>query len=75
MELLSSLQERCGVRVPVSDDDWEVVPRAHILVRREGVLEDALKEARKTRFDPTKILKVSDDMSQSGKCGLQECNY
>ena len=31
----------------------------HILVQRGKVLEDALREVRKDRFDPTKLLNVS----------------
>ena len=41
-----------------SDEDWDTFPRTHILVRREKVLTDALREVRKNRFDPTKLLKV-----------------
>ena len=33
---------------------------AHIVVRRDKLLENALLEVRKTRFDPTKLLNVSD---------------
>ena len=47
------------MKLAVTDDDWATFPRACIDVRREAVLEDALREARKARFDPTKLLNVS----------------
>lgn len=51
--------------MPSSDeDDWDLTPRTRILVRREGLLEDALSEVRKNRFDPTKLLDVSEAREQ-----------
>ncbi len=41
-----------------SGDNWDTIPRTSILVLREKLLEDALREVRKERFDPTKLLRV-----------------
>ncbi len=52
-DLVATLRSRWGVQLPSSDDNWATFPRTHVLVRREKVLEDALREAKKARFDPT----------------------
>ena len=57
-ELLKGLQQKCGFRPALSDEDWLTFPRTKILVRREKLLPDALREARKRRFDPVKLLSV-----------------
>ena len=57
-ELLAILQRQNDIKVVASDEDWETIPRTHILVRRGKVLEDALREVRKDRFDPTKLINV-----------------
>ena len=46
------------MRTAVSDEDWATAPRTAVEIRREKFLEDALREAAKSRFDPTRLLKV-----------------
>ena len=58
-ELLAILQMQNSIKMVANDEDWDTIPRTHILVRRGKVLEDALHEVRKDRFDPTKLLNVS----------------
>ena len=58
-ELLAILQRPNSIKMVANDEDWDTIPRTHILVRRGKVLEDALREVRKDRFDPTKLLNVS----------------
>ena len=57
-DILNSLQKRCGLVIPGEDTDWSGIPRMHIHVRRDKVLQDALKEVKKPRFDPTKLIHV-----------------
>ncbi len=57
-ELLATLQKQNGVMIPILDEDWATFPRTHMIVKRETLLEDALREARKSRFDPTKVFNV-----------------
>ncbi len=58
-ELLGAIQKKCGVVVPANEEEWATCPRTHIVISRESVLEDSLREVRKARFDSTKILNVS----------------
>ena len=58
-DLVATLRSSCGMQLPSSDDEWVTFPRTSIIVRRKHVLEDALREAKKARFDPNKILNVS----------------
>ena len=57
-DVLTSLQDKHGVKMVSCDEDWNTLPRTNVLVRRGKVLTDALREVRKTRFDPTKLLNV-----------------
>ena len=45
--------------MPTGEDHWFDFERSSIDVRRTHFLQDALKEARKKRFDPEKLLNVS----------------
>ena len=56
--MLDALQKQNGVRMPHSDEEWATFPRTHILVDRAVFLDDALREAKQDRFDPTKALNV-----------------
>ena len=59
-DVLDVLRRRCDLDIPQSMSDWFEFdePRMAIDVRRGHVVNDALKEARKPRFDCTKLLKV-----------------
>ena len=52
------MQKQNGMKIPVTEEDWVTFPRTHIIVNRETLLQDALREAKKDRFDPTKVLDV-----------------
>lgn len=55
---IRQLQEKYGVTVAVRDEDWDTLSRTPVTIRRDKLVEDALRECEKTRFDPTKLLKV-----------------
>ena len=57
-DAINLLQEKCGIVIPKNDQEWEGVSRMCIDVRREHVLADGLREAKKSRFEPAKLLKV-----------------
>ena len=57
-DIVSSLQRACGLRMPKTDEEWLQVPRTALDVRRSMVVVDGLREARKPRFDVTKLFNV-----------------
>ena len=57
------LQEKIDLKVPTTMEEWLDVPRCEIDVRRSFVVEDAIREGRKQRFDPTKLIKVNQVFS------------
>ena len=57
--LSAILQRHNSIKIVANDADWDTILRTHMLVRRGKVLEDALREVRKDRFNPTKLLNVS----------------
>ena len=44
--------------MPTNDEQWSDAPRTIIDVRRDFVLKDAIREAKKKKFDPSKLLRV-----------------
>ena len=44
--------------MPEHDEDWAVIIRTDVVIRRTNILRDAIKEAKKKRFDPTKFISV-----------------
>ena len=60
MDCIEKIQTRAGIFKPSedSDSDWCTLPRTEIVIRRPYLLEDALKEGHKRRFDPRKYLRV-----------------
>ena len=64
-ELLHSLQVQNGFQMATTGEEWASFPRMPIAIRREKVLSDALREAKKPRFNPAKLLKVG--MGQAGQ--------
>ena len=57
-DAISLLQNKCSLMIPKNDREWEGIPRMSIDVQREYVLTDGLREAKKSRFEPMKLLKV-----------------
>lgn len=57
-ECIDYLRHKSGVVVPVSDEDWMVLKRTDVVIRRAHILKDAIKEAKKKKFDPTKFISV-----------------
>jgi len=45
--------------MPATDFEWHDLPRHCIDIRRSFVVNDALKEARKKRFNPSLLIKAS----------------
>lgn len=57
-EAIVLLKKECGIEIPCTDSQWAVSPRSHLDIRRHHAAEDGIREARKSRFDPTKALNV-----------------
>ena len=55
---MAGLQLENKLLIPSTDEDWDSVARCSIDIRQGFVVPDALREARKRRFDPTKLLSV-----------------
>ena len=59
MDCLEVIQKKAGVHMPNEDDlDWCEFSRTEIMIQRHYLLEDALKEVHKRRFNPKNYLKV-----------------
>ena len=58
-DIIKLLQMECGLKIPTSEEEWREIPRTPIDIRRTMVVKDGLREARKSRFNPTKFLKVA----------------
>ena len=58
-DIIFLLQKECNLKIPVTEENWTEFPRTPVDIRRSMVVKDGLREARKPRFDPTKLLKVS----------------
>ena len=59
---LTCYKKKCGLVIP---KEWEGVPRMSIDVRREYVLADGLREAKKSRFESAKLLRYGCSVMQS----------
>ena len=57
-DVVGGIQRKYGVAIPKTDEEWAICPRLTIDVRRDKVLEDAIREARKDRFRSSTLLKV-----------------
>ncbi len=58
--IVLALRTKCGIHIPdVNSEDWEVVSRTSIDVRRGFVVEDGIREAKKKRFNTSNLLRVS----------------
>ena len=40
INIMTTFRSWFGVKMAVSDEDWAIVPRTHIVVRRDKLLED-----------------------------------
>ena len=58
-DIVRMLQQKNGFDLPKSDDAWADIPRQTVDIRRDFVVSYALREAKKKRFDSTKLLRVS----------------
>ena len=60
MDCIEKIQKKAGIFKPNEDSDcnWCTLPRTEIVICRPHLLEDALKEGHKRRFDSRKYLKV-----------------
>ena len=58
-DIVRMLQQNNGFDLPKSDDDWADIPRQTVDIRRDFVVSNALREAKKKRFDSTKLLHAS----------------
>ena len=58
-DIIRLLQKECGLKIPASEEEWGEIPRTTIDIRRSMVVKDGLREARKSRFDMTKLLNVN----------------
>ena len=58
-DIIRQLQKECGLKIPMSEE-WGDIPRTPIDIRRTMVVKDGLREAKKSRFDPTKLVHYSN---------------
>ena len=58
-ECIENLRQENGIVIPTTDHDWFEIDRADIMVRRSELVKDAVKEGRKKRFSPSKLINVS----------------
>ena len=58
LDCVAKLRAKINFTMPATEEDWINLDRTEIDVRRSHILADALKEGRKRRFDPTKLLKI-----------------
>ena len=57
-EIILELRRDCGIMIPTTDEQWAMCPRTSIDIRRNCLIQDGLREAKKQRFDPAKLLNV-----------------
>ena len=57
-DVIFALQRENGVVIPSTDEEWGQTVRTSIDIRRDFVVKDGLREARKARFDPANLLRV-----------------
>ena len=57
-QCIEYLRHESGVVIPESDEDWVELKRTDVVIRRAHILSDAIKEAKKKKFDPTKFIRV-----------------
>lgn len=57
-DVVLMLQQKNGMKFPSTVDEWDMTPRCDIDVRRSHVVVDAVRAAKKKRFDSTKLLRV-----------------
>ncbi|XP_065917601.1 uncharacterized protein [Dysidea avara] len=58
-ECIENLRQENGIVIPTTDHDWFEIDRADIMVRRSELVKDAVKEGRKKRFSPSKLINVT----------------
>ena len=51
-DIVLLLQRKCGL----TEQDWNGIPRTSVDIRRSMVVKDGIREAKKPRFDTTKLL-------------------
>ena len=55
-ECVEHLRKESGMVFPETNNDWSKQKHTNVMVRRECFLKDAMKETKKKRFDPTKLI-------------------
>ena len=58
-QCIEHLRQQSGVHIPEDDADWGIQTRTDVVIRRTHLVKDAIKEAKKNRFDPSKLISVS----------------
>lgn len=69
-DIIWLLRKECGLKIPTTEEEWGEIPRTTIDIRRTMVVKDGLREARKSRFDTTKLLNVNAFYCNCGSCTL-----
>jgi len=57
-QCIEHLRQESGVLIPESDDDWSKQKRTDVVIQRTHIVKDTIKEAKKKRFDPSKLICV-----------------
>ena len=58
-QCIEHLRQQSKLHIPTGDDDWSALPRTDIVIRGTHLVKDAVKEAKKNRFDSSKLICVS----------------
>jgi len=57
-EVIEEVRKQWCIVMPANEDELATLPRTSVDIRRDKVVENAIREARKAKFDSTKLLSV-----------------
>ncbi len=57
-DVVVMLQQKNGIKLPSTDEEWDMTPRCSLDVRRSHVVVDGVRAAEKKRFNSTNLLRV-----------------
>ena len=57
-DVVVMLQQKNGIKLPSTDEEWDMTPRCSLDVRRSHVVVDGVRAAEKKRFNSSNLLRV-----------------
>ena len=57
------LRDQANIPTPQCEEDWYILPRTNIDIRRSHILDDTFREMKKARFNFNQLLKVYYELS------------